>query len=458
MGNMSIRDQESDVSIVVGSAFHFDPNIFTTMTDLGFLCSDGRCRAFDANDSGYVRGEGICTVILKRKLLAISGGNRIRAVVRGTGSNHDGHEEGITMPNSKAQEAPIRETYKTGISTHDKGYFEAHDTGTQAGDPHETRAIDAVFAPNPKQPLHVGSIKTNVGHLEGASGLAGIIKSVMSIEHGKILPNMHFQNPNPNINFKDWKINVPTEVTDWEPINGVRRASVNSFGYGGSNAHIILENEKRTATAPAAQLQEQSHKQMISKRPYLLPLTSHTEKAGKLLKNNLAEFIDSEPDAQAADIATSLSNPGRTKHRYRSFVTSSDRDALLENLKASASSWTHSFESKPRVGFVFTGQGAQWYGMGCELMEQSPFFLQTLQRCDRVLQTLPTPAEWSIVAELRKSKQDSRVNETAFSSPLATIVQMAMVDLLRLWGIEPCYPLSSMTSHHRSRLAACFPA
>ena len=455
MGNMSIRNRESDLSIVVGSACHFDPNIFTTMTDLGFLCSDGRCRAFDANGSGYVRGEGICAMVLKRKSLALSSGNSIRAIVRGTGSNHDGHKEGITMPNSKAQEALIRETYKkTGLSTHETGYFEAHGTGTQAGDPRETRAIGAVFAPNRKNPLHVGSIKTNVGHLEGASGLAGIIKSVLSIEHGKILPNMHFQNPNPNIDFKEWKINVPTKLIDWEPINGVRRASINSFGYGGSNAHVILEGYNKPALDAVPELQEEQQKQMVAKRPYLLPLTSHTEKAGKLLKNNMADFVESETEATAADLATSLSDAGRTKHRVRSFVIGKDRESVLDNLKATAGAWTQSSGTKPRIGFVFTGQGAQWFGMGRELMEQSPFFLQRLQECDRVLQNLPVKAEWSVVEELRKSKNDSRVNETAFSSPLCTAIQMCVVDLLRLWGVEP----SACVGHSAGEMPAAYAA
>lgn len=455
MGAQSIRDGESDISIIVGSALHFDPTIFITMTDLGFLSSDGRCRAFDANGAGYVRGEGICAVVLKRKTLAEIEGNTIQAIVCGTGSNHDGQKEGITMPNSVAQEALIRSVYKkTGLSTHDTTYFEAHGTGTQAGDPRETRAIGAVFAPNRKQPLVVGSIKTNVGHLEGASGLAAIIKTTMSLEAGKILPNMHFQNPNPNIDFKNWKITVPTKLMDWEPSNGIRRASINSFGYGGANAHVILQNAQQVIGRKIKKIPQQSHAEMVVGRSFLLPLTSHTEKAGKLLKESLASFIQGLADFSTADIAASLGDKGRSMHQYRTYVTGNDMETVLRGLKAPESAWTRSTQTKPRIGFVFTGQGAQWFAMGRQLMEQSPFFRQTIERCDEVLQQLPHKPDWTCLEELQKTKQESRVNGTAFSSPLCTAVQIAIVDLFREWGIEP----SATVGHSAGEIPAAYAA
>lgn len=233
MGNRSVQDDDADLSIIVGSSLHFDPNMFVMMTDLGFLSSDGRCRAFDASGKGYVRGEGICAVVLKKKSRAVAEGNQIRAIIRGTEVNHDGAKDGITMPNSYAQEDLIRATYKhAGVDPKDTQYFEAHGTGTQAGDPRESRAIGAVFAENRDSPLYVGSVKTNIGHLEGASGLAGVIKTILSLEHGKIPPNMLFNNPNPNIDFEKYNITVPTKLLDWKASQGVKRASINSFGYG----------------------------------------------------------------------------------------------------------------------------------------------------------------------------------------------------------------------------------
>ena len=453
MGNKSIQDGDADISIVVGSSLHFDPNMFVTMTDLGFLSTDGRCRAFDASGKGYVRGEGICAVVLKQKSRAEHHGNKIRSVIRGSDVNHDGAKDGITMPNSKAQENLIRKTYKNaGLSTDDTQYFEAHGTGTQAGDPRETRAIGAVFAPNRPEPLHVGSVKTNIGHLEGASGLAGIIKTTLALEEHKIPPNMLFNNPNPNIDFENWKIAVPTKALDWKPSHGFRRASINSFGYGGTNSHAILEGY----TAPA-----EEHKislppgfaAMVEKRPFLLPLTSHTEKAGNLFKVGLSHFLKDNTEHSAAALARSLSDHGRTMHKVRSFLVEKDREDTLSGLHESLT-WTRSDKSKTRLGFVFTGQGAQSFAMGRQLIEQSPFFRQTLEKCDDILQGLPDRPDWSCVTELLKTKETSRVTQSAFSQPLCTAIQIALVDLLAEWGIEP----SVTVGHSAGEMGAAYAA
>lgn len=436
MGNKSIQDDEADLSIVVGSSLHFDPNMFITMTDFGFLSSDGRCRAFDASGKGYVRGEGICAVVLKRQSRAELDGNRIRSIIRGSAINHDGAKDGITMPNSKAQEDLIRRTYKNaGLDTNDTQYFEAHGTGTPAGDPRETRAIGAVFAPNRPKPLHVGSVKTNIGHLEGASGLAAIVKTTLALEAHQIPPNMLFNNPNPNVDFKNWKINVPTKTLDWETSNGLRRASINSFGYGGSNAHAILEGYSMS-TEETRHTLSPKHLSMTEKRPYVSPLTSHTENAGNLFKTRLADFIQANPDHCAAAIARSLSDRGRSLHKFRSYVVENSPVDIASALTDEVT-WTRSEKSRLRLGFVFTGQGAQSFAMGRQLIEQSPFFRQTLERCDAVLQSLPDKPSWSCVDELLKTKETSRVTQSAFSQPLCTAIQIALVDLLAQWGITP---------------------
>lgn len=453
MGNKSIQDDDADLSIVVGSSLHFDPNMFITMTDFGFLSSDGRCRAFDASGKGYVRGEGICAVVLQRQSRAEFHGNKIRSIIRGSAINHDGAKDGITMPNSKAQEALIRRTYKNaGLDTNDTQYFEAHGTGTQAGDPRETRAIGAVFAPNRPGPLHVGSVKTNIGHLEGASGLAAVIKTVLAMEAHKIPPNMLFNNPNPNIDFENWKIHVPTKALDWNTSNGIRRASINSFGYGGSNAHAILEGYSRSAER-SGNILSPEHSAMTEKRPYLLPLTSHTENAGNLFRTRLVDFIPKNPDYSAAALARSLSDQGRSLHRFRSFLVEKDLADTTSALTQSVT-WTRSDKSRLRLGFVFTGQGAQSFAMGRQLIEQSPFFRQTLERCDAVLQSLPDGPSWSCVGELLKTKETSRVTQSAFSQPLCTAVQIALVDLLARWGIKP----SVTVGHSAGEMGAAYAA
>lgn len=444
------------MAIIVGSALHYNPTMYTTMSDLGFLSSDGRCRTFDSNGSGYVRGEGICAIVLKRRSLAESDGNIIRALVCGTGSNHDGQKESMTMPNSRAQEALMRRVYKdAGVSPNETSYFEAHGTGTQAGDPKEARAIGAVFAPKRIGALPVGSVKTNIGHLEGASGLASIIKTTMALEKGVIPPNMHFNRPNKNIDFEQWKIYVPIKATEWQPVGGVRRASINSFGYGGANAHVILEgpkllkvDERDNTVSPHLQAEKGLA------RPFLLPFTSHTKKAGIMFRHKLAEFFKARPELLTEDLARSLSHRGRSMHQVRSYVIGKDRSGTIENLQNSPAPWTTSKGPRKRIGFIFTGQGAQWFAMGRQLIEHCPLFRQTIEKFDTVLQSLPESPEWSCIDELLKSKAESKVNEVGYSMPLCTAIQIAIVDLLGEWGIEP----SATVGHSAGEIAAAYAA
>ena len=455
LGNQSIRNYESDLSIIVGSALHFDPNIFITMTDLGMLSTDGRSRAFDAAGKGYARGEGVCAAILKRKSQAQLDGDSIRAVVRGSLTNHDGRKQGITMPSSEAQEQLIRKTYQNaGLNPVDTQYFEAHGTGTAAGDPREARAIGAVFAPNREEPLLVGSVKTNIGHLEGASGLAALIKTTMSLEKQQIPPNMHFNTPNPNIPFDEWKLRVPTETMDWKNNEGPRRASINSFGYGGMNAHVILESYDPPEESQPPPLPSK-FTDMVNRRPFLMPLTSHSEKAGKLWIKSLVNYLDHHKDIVPRDLAYSLSER-RSMHRQRSFAVGEDQESIIKDLTAPQpiAAWTAASEDKPRLGFVFTGQGGQWFAMGRRLIEQSPLFLQTLEKCDQILQQLPDSPNWSVVDELLKSKETSRLGETEFSQPLCTALQLAILDLFAQWNIKP----AAVVGHSSGEMAAAYAA
>ncbi|CAO1600411.1 hypothetical protein XANCAGTX0491_004101 [Xanthoria calcicola] len=457
MGNQSIRNNESDLSIVVGSALHFDPNIFITMTDLGMLSTDGRCRAFDASGRGYARGEGVCAAILKRKGCAVLDGDTIRATVRGTAANHDGKKQGITLPSSEAQEQLIRHTYRTAkIDPADTQYFEAHGTGTAAGDPREARAIGAVFSKNRSQPLDIGSVKTNIGHLEGASGLAGIIKATLSLEHKTIPPNMHFKTPNPEIDFEDWKIAVPTKAKQWQSASGLRRASINSFGYGGTNAHVILEGyEQSNQFMSSSPELPQQFAEMVDGRPFLVPLSSHSEKAGKSLTRSLSNYLERYPDTVVRDLAYSL-HVRRSLHRYRSFAVGHNKDTLMHEFGSPQPTavWTPAKETTPRLGFVLTGQGGQWFAMGRQLIQKSPLFRQTLERCNEILQSLPDSPEWSVIEELLKSKDTSRLAETRFSQPICTALQLAILDLLEQWGIRP----SAVVGHSSGEMAAAYAA
>jgi len=460
LGCESLHNGEADISIIVGSALHFGPNTYQTMSDMGFISSDGRCRSFDADGSGYVRGDGICAVVLKKGHAAFEAGDRIHAVVRGTGVNHDGRTDGITLPSPAAQEALIRATYAhAGVDPDDTGYFEAHGTGTKAGDPREAAAIGAVFGTHSRaRPLYMGSVKSNIGHLEGAAGLAGIIKATLALKHAKIPPNMHFNTPNPDIPFKKWKLEVPTAAREWVALEGKpRRASINSFGYGGANAHVILEQAPDSHASVASGIRESST------RPYLLPVTSHSQQAGERAIKNLGSYLQSQAEPTTTiirDLAHSLGTR-RSLHMHRAYVvvhsgvTSAN---LASELLDAASTRTWMEPEIPnasvRVGFVFTGQGAQKFDMGRELIQHSPRFRATLQLCDNALQALPDKSGWSIIDELLCSPDDSRISQSRYSQPICTAVQLALVDLLADWGIRP----SSVCGHSSGEIAAAYAA
>jgi acyl transferase domain-containing protein/NADPH:quinone reductase-like Zn-dependent oxidoreductase/NAD(P)-dependent dehydrogenase (short-subunit alcohol dehydrogenase family) len=457
LGNKSLQNGESDISIIVGSALHFDPNIYIIMTDLGMLSTDGRCRAFDEAASGYVRGEGVVAAVLRKKSTAIRHGDNIKAVVRASLTNHDGKKNGITLPSSEAQEALMRKTYEiNNLDPAETAYFEAHGTGTQAGDPLEARAIGAVFGSKDREPLYVGSVKTNIGHLEGASGLSGIMKAVLALEHKTIPPNMLFNNPSHAIKFDDWGIQVPTTSIPWDAPNGIRRASVNSFGYGGTNGHVVLEGyyprESQLKLGPSL---PESLASMTQKRPYLLPLSSHSAKAGKLLTEDLTKYLVKFSDTKVLDFVYSLSLR-RSMHQHRSFAIGSDVPSIMQDMTTPQpiAKWIPSGEKAPRLGFVFTGQGGQWWGMGRQLLLQSPLFKQTMKKCDNILASLPDFPDWSIVEELSRTKESTRLGETKFSQPICTALQLGILAMFEAWGIHP----SAVVGHSSGEMAAAYSA
>ena len=274
----------------------------------------------------------------------------------------------------------------------------------------------------------------------------------MSIGMAKILPNMHFNTPNPAIDFHNLKIKVPTELTDWKTASGVRRASVNSFGYGGQNAHVILENYR---PRPWVVSHDPTHAQTanIDERPFLIPLTSHTEKAGKLLAASISEFIQQKTDLKVQDLAFSMSVK-RSMHQCRSFAIGHDQLSILHDLAEPkpTAKWSRVLQGRPRIGFVFTGQGAQWHAMGRQLIEHCQLFKQTLERCDATLQRLPDSPNWSCIDELCKSAENSRLSQSRFSQPICAALQLGIVELLRAWGVTP----SAVVGHSSGEIVAAY--
>ena len=291
----SLRCRECDAALAAGVNALLAPETIAEFSELGVLAPDGRCKAFDASADGYVRGEGCGVVVLKRLTSALKAGDRIIAVIRGSAVNHDGRSSGLMVPNGPSQEQVIRTAVtQAGLKPADVNYLEAHGTGTSLGDPIEIAAAAAALAEGrtANSPLLVGSVKTNIGHLEAASGIAGLIKVVLAIQHGSIPRQLHFETPNPHIAWDDLPVAIVTETIGWPA--GRRIAGVSSFGMSGTNAHVILEEPPTPTEPPAMQRPERSH--------HLLPLSATSDEALKELAGQYVEWLIDHPNARLSDV------------------------------------------------------------------------------------------------------------------------------------------------------------
>jgi acyl transferase domain-containing protein len=411
----SLKAGESDAVIVGCSNAILSPNNFISMTNLGLLGKDGVSYAFDERANGYARGEGIASIVLKPLASALRDGDTIRGVIRGTAVNSNGRGQGLTMPSKEAQIRLMKTAYgQAGLDFSKTAYVEAHGTGTQAGDPIEAGAIDAVLGPA-KRPNNnkviVGSVKTNIGHLEGASGLAGLIKAVMTIEKGVIAPNIFFEKGNPKMDWENIQITIPTEATPW-PVEGLRRVSVNGFGYGGTNGHVVIDDaynylKERGLKGNHRTLGFESDDEPAvtenagSLRSRVFPISGRDATSAKDFHKTLAEYIRSQKLETEAEENTFLDDLSYTlaEHRssfeHRSVVIAAGKDELLEKLEGTIT-LARAKEGSSRLAFLFTGQGAQWWGMGRELVNH-PTFRKSLEACQKAVQALNSP--WDLIGE-----------------------------------------------------------
>ncbi|KAF5025548.1 hypothetical protein F66182_2356 [Fusarium sp. NRRL 66182] len=429
-------------AIVGGTNLITSPALTMASSEHGVLSPDGSCKTFSAEANGYARSEAFSAVFIKPLEDAIRDGNPVRAVIKGIATNSDGKTNGIALPNPKAQEAVIRDAYAAaGISDYSKtGFVECHGTGTAVGDPIEIASIASIFGSSTgDSQMHITSVKPNLGHSEGASGLSSLIKAVLSLENRTIPPNIKSQPLSPKIPFDRAGLVVPTESTPW-PAGKDARVSVSAFGIGGSNAHVIIESAERFHVPRRAEkIQEDA--------PQLLVYSANTPESLKVMVEKYQDFIE-DTSQSVADIAHTLAN--RREHLpYRSFSVVTDGHASIPQAVSSAPVKS---KDAPSLVMVFTGQGAQWPQMGRELLRTNSVFSASIHSLDEKLKALGV--EWNLRDELVKPTSKSRIGEAEFSQPLCTALQIALVDTFASIGIKP----SAVVGHSSGEIAAAYAA
>jgi acyl transferase domain-containing protein/SAM-dependent methyltransferase len=446
----SLRAGECNLALAAGVNLILSPEANINFCKSRMLAPDGRCKTFDASADGYVRGEGCGVVVLKTLSSAKADGNRILAVIRGSAVNQDGRSGGLTAPNGPAQEAVIREALSDGgIAPREISYLEAHGTGTSLGDPIEVKAACAALCQDrpADQPLALGSIKTNIGHLEAAAGVAGLLKVILALQHKSIPPHLHLTKKNPYIDWDRWPIFVPTTLTPWNPINGKRIAGLSSFGFSGTNAHLIVEEAPEVATPVA-----------LTDRPvHILALSARNREGVQQLASALADRIEAVTENELADVCFTA-NAGRAHFPERVAIIGENiqqiRDSLLEYSGEKANSSIPSEEpidlKSPPVAFLFSGQGSQYVGMGRDLYETCPTFRRILNRSDELLrQYLEKPLLSVLYPD---SAEQSLIDNTAYCQPALFAIGYALAELWRSWGIQPAIVMGHSVGEYT---AAC---
>lgn len=427
-GVTAIQTAQCDVALVGGANFILRPEYMVAMSKGRFLAKDGRSKSFDARADGYGRGEGGGVVVLKAYDAALRDGDHILAVVDGAGVNQDGRTSGITVPNPEAQRTLMFHVLaESGWAAAEIDYIEAHGTGTPVGDPLETRAIADVYGQDGQ--CVVGSVKANIGHLEAAAGIASIIKSTMMLRHNLVPPVAGLEEINPSI---------PTEVLlPREPLilnrgETARKVAINSFGYGGTNAHVILSLPN---VEPARFTAEPSDASMR-----LLPLSARDPKALRARAEQFADLLETSGGAALEDILFTA-GARRTHLAHRLAVWGDNREELaaaLRDMSADAEFFAGIEGSRPyngdaRIAFVYTGMGPQWWGMGRELLHENRVFRDTLEETDALFTRI---AGFSILAEMMRDEPDSRIKRTEFAQPANLMIQIGLTIALRAEGIS----------------------
>ncbi|KAM0695559.1 hypothetical protein Q7P36_005919 [Cladosporium allicinum] len=437
---MDINRGECTSAIVGGTNLIIDPQMTIDMSSRGVLSPDGRCKTFSDDADGYARGEAIVAIHVKRMTDALRDRDPIRAVIRSTSINADGKTAGITQPSIVAHEELMRRSHAVaGISDLSKtAMLECHGTGTAIGDPLEAAAVARVFG---EHGVYIGSLKPNLGHAEGASGISSVIKAMLALERRLIPPNINFQKGNRKIPFEESKLAVPTKTSPW-PSGKAERIGVNSFGIGGSNAHALLDSAAQMGIVQRTQPTE------ILNSHYLLTFSAAHPNALQQIAENHGKYLQQHMD-RLADLSFTL-NVRREAQAHRTF---SIVDASCSGKPLVLAPVVYQTET-PKVAFVFTGQGAQWAGMGAELVKTHSTFRAAIALMDKALSQSKSPPPWSLQQELLKDEACSLLSAAEYSQPCCTAVQVALVDTLSEMGVTP----SSVIGHSSGEIAAAYAA
>ncbi len=425
----SLRSGECSLALVGGVNLLLAPDLSTTFARAGMLAPDGRCKSFDASADGYVRGEGCGVVVLRRVTDARQAGERILAVIRGSAVNQDGRSNGLTAPNGPAQQAVVRAALRDArVAAAEVGYVEAHGTGTTLGDPIEVNALREVLltARDPARSCWLGSVKTNLGHLEAAAGIAGLIKVVLALRHHALPAHLHLRRLNPLIHLAGTPLAIPTALTPWPaPAGTVRVAGVSSFGFGGTNAHVVLAE---AAADPAPDLPTRPHD--------VLMLSARTAPALRALAGRYAAFLPGV-DAAAWPEVCHTAGAHRAAFPYRLALVAESAAAAALRLAdfgregAAAGVWSGEGSEAPRIAFVFSGQGSLYAGAGRELYASQPVFRAAVEECRTVI---TSRAGWDVVAALAS---EEKVARTEFAQVALFTLEYALARVWQAWGIEP---------------------
>ncbi|MDJ0763008.1 MAG: SDR family NAD(P)-dependent oxidoreductase [Myxococcota bacterium] len=437
----SLESGESDIALAGGVNLILSPDITIALSQAKMMAPDGRCKTFDERADGYVRSEGCGMIVLQRVSDALKRKSKILAIIRGSAVNQDGHSNGLTAPNGESQKAVIRRALSNaGVTSDQISYFETHGTGTKLGDPIEVNALKDIVDENNDRhsPCYLGSVKTNLGHLEAAAGIAALIKVVLCMQNKKLVPSLHLTKLNPFINLDHSTMEIPTDLKEWNGNGEPLSAGISSFGFGGTNAHIVLQDYSKDSSVESDGISNRDRGEGA-----LFVLSAHSQEALRQNADVCASFIQSTDEKISTQEICHSAVLGKNHLQERLAVPVKSKLQLIDELsrfgrggESRRAVWGSVTENdNPQIAFIFTGQGSQYAEMGMELYKTQPIFRDIIDICDN---TLANELPKSILTVLKqRSKGDSDLDNTLYTQPALFALEVALSTLWKSWGVEP---------------------